>query len=118
VGSARPCFGGRGAAPRTTRRRSGAGCVTALERRDDQSVGLAPCLEREQDGRAPPIGPFQQRDVELAEALAQAFLEPLLAGRDDAHPIIDLRGLVGGEEGMHACLAVGQRIQAPGARQR
>jgi hypothetical protein len=39
------------------------------------------------------VRPFQQQgDVEFPKALAQALLQLLLARRNDAHPIIDLRG--------------------------
>ena len=61
-------------------------------------VGLF--LNDEQQRCAPPVGPLdQQRDVELAEALAEALFELLLAQRHDPRAGVDGPGLGGGEEG-------------------
>jgi hypothetical protein len=49
---------------------------------------------------APPVGPLhQQRDVELAEALAMPPLQMFLADRQDARPGIDGLGLGSGAKG-------------------
>lgn len=57
-------------------------------------------FEHEQDGRAAPVRPVgHQRHVELAEALAEAFLELLLADRHDAHAEAELGRLGGGKRG-------------------
>ncbi len=54
--------------------------------RDGESRGVGLFFDDENQRGPAPVRPFhQQRDVQLAEALAQAFLELFLAYRGDAH---------------------------------
>ncbi|MDE0690612.1 MAG: hypothetical protein OXI55_00020 [Gammaproteobacteria bacterium] len=67
-------------------------------RREPPRLGLL--LDHEQHGLAPAVVPLDlQRHVELAEAVAEALLELLLAQRLDAHAVPRFRRLLGGEEG-------------------
>jgi hypothetical protein len=56
-------------------------------------------LQHEQYGLAAAVGPFdQQRHVQLPKPIAEPFLQLLLTDRDDAHTLVHMRGLGGGEE--------------------
>ena len=66
-------------------------------RREPRRVRLL--LQGEYDGLAAAIGPLdEQRRVECPEAVAETFLELLLAHGDDAHVVVGPRCLIGGEE--------------------
>ena len=67
-------------------------------RREPPRLGFL--LDDEQHRIAAAVGPMHQhRCVEFAEAVAEAFLELLLAQRHDLHVVPGLRRLFGGEEG-------------------
>ncbi len=67
---------------------------------DGETAGIAFLFDDKEERRAASVGPFEeQRGVELAEALAQALLQLLLADRGDADIRRKVGGLGLGEEG-------------------
>ena len=67
---------------------------------DGEALGIGFLFQYEQQSAAPTIAPFhQQRHVEFAEALAQAFFQLFFAHGQDAGAGVDGLGLGGGEKG-------------------
>ncbi len=78
-------------------------------RREPPPVRLL--LQREHDRIAAAVGPVhEQRRVERPVAVAEAFLELLLAHRDDAHVVLRPRRFLGGEERQRLARVVDDQV--------